>query len=187
MTSTTRMLFAFSRDGAVPGRRYWRKLNTNRVPVYGVILTAVVAVILTLPALVKVDIGGAPVPVAFFAVVSIGVIGLYVAFAIPIYLRWRAGVELRRRQLDNRLEVQVDVHRCPGRDRDHLDHRVAADVLRRHSVELRLRVEVRQLHDHRGTGALFLLWVWWHLSVKNWFTGPKHTIDDVPEQTSVTD
>jgi hypothetical protein len=31
------------------------------------------------------------VPVAFFAVVSIGVIGLYVAFAIPIFLRWKAG------------------------------------------------------------------------------------------------
>ena len=30
-------------------------------------------------------------PTAFFAVVSIGVIGLYLAFAIPIFLRWRAG------------------------------------------------------------------------------------------------
>ena len=25
--------------------------------------------------------------------------------------------------------------------------------------------------------ALLLLWIWWHLSVKKWFTGPKHTID----------
>ena len=91
MTSTTRMLFAFSRDGAVPGGQYWSKLNSNRVPVYGVVVSAVIAIILTLPALVKVDIGGAPVPVAFFAVVSIGVIGLYVAFAIPIFLRWKAG------------------------------------------------------------------------------------------------
>ncbi|WP_363094057.1 amino acid permease [Pseudonocardia sp. 73-21] len=36
MTSTTRMLFAFSRDGAVPGGTYWAKLNASRVPVYGV-------------------------------------------------------------------------------------------------------------------------------------------------------
>ena len=49
MTSTTRMLFAFSRDGAVPGHKYWSKLNKNRVPVYGVIAAAVVAVILTSP------------------------------------------------------------------------------------------------------------------------------------------
>ena len=43
---------------------------------------------MSLPAL-----GGnaAGVPVAFFAVVSIGVLGLYVAYVIPVYLRWRAG------------------------------------------------------------------------------------------------
>ncbi|MBV9920802.1 MAG: amino acid permease, partial [Pseudonocardia sp.] len=95
MTSTTRMLFAFSRDGAVPGGRMWSQLNGNRVPIYGVVLTAVIAAVLTLPALVKVDINGAPVPVAFFAVVSIGVIGLYLAFAIPIYYRWKAGDSFR--------------------------------------------------------------------------------------------
>ena len=53
------------------------------------------AALITLPALVEVNIGTdeAPiiVPTAFYAVVSIGVIGLYLAFAIPIYLRWRAG------------------------------------------------------------------------------------------------
>ncbi|MGH8862393.1 MAG: amino acid permease, partial [Jatrophihabitantaceae bacterium] len=69
MTSTTRMLFAFSRDGAVPGGRYWSKLNHKRVPVYGVIASAVIAVVLTLPALVKVDIPingvPTPTPVAF--------------------------------------------------------------------------------------------------------------------------
>jgi len=32
-----------------------------------------------------------PVPVAFHAVVSIGVVGLYLAFAIPIFQRWRKG------------------------------------------------------------------------------------------------
>ena len=26
-------------------------------------------------------------------------------------------------------------------------------------------------------GALILLWIYWHLSVKNWFTGPKTTVD----------
>ena len=31
------------------------------------------------------------IPVAFFAVVSIAVIGLYIAYVIPIYLRWRMG------------------------------------------------------------------------------------------------
>ena len=30
-------------------------------------------------------------PVAFFAVVSIGMIGLYIAYVMPVYLRWRSG------------------------------------------------------------------------------------------------
>ena len=91
MTSCTRMLFAFSRDGAVPGNKHWSRLNSRRVPVAGVILVAVIGMILTSPALIKVDIAGAAVPVAFFAVVSIGVIGLYWCFAIPIWHRWRMG------------------------------------------------------------------------------------------------
>ena len=35
-------------------------------------------------------------------------------------------------------------------------------------------------------GALLLLWIWWHVSVKNWFTGPKTTID-LPEGMSSAD
>ena len=29
--------------------------------------------------------------------------------------------------------------------------------------------------------ALIALWIYWHASVKNWFTGPKTTIDVLPE------
>ena len=56
-------------------------------------LVAVLAGIITLPALIKVDVGTAApiIPLAFYAVTSVAVIGLYLAFAIPIYLRWRHG------------------------------------------------------------------------------------------------
>ena len=27
-------------------------------------------------------------------------------------------------------------------------------------------------------GSLLLLTIWWKASAKNWFTGPKHTIDE---------
>ncbi|MDQ2838231.1 MAG: amino acid permease [Actinomycetota bacterium] len=177
MTSTTRMLFAFSRDGAVPGARYWSKLNANRVPVYGVIVSAVIAVLLTLPALVKVDIGGAPVPVAFFAVVSIGVIGLYVAFAIPIFLRWKAGSNF-----------------TPGGWTLGKKYRwmciVAVAEIAVTSVVALLPTSSGGVPFTKGfewkfvnytpivvLGALLLLWVAWHVSVKNWFTGPKTTVD----------
>src|SRR3954449_2433170 len=86
MTSASRMMYAFSRDGAVPGWRIWRRVNERRIPFNAVMAVAVLALILTLPAL-KGNKDG--VTVAFTAVVSIGVIGLYLAYVIPIFLRWR--------------------------------------------------------------------------------------------------
>jgi amino acid transporter len=180
MTSTTRMLFAFSRDGAVPGGRYWSKLNHNRVPVFGVLVSALVAVIITSPALVRVDINGAPVPVAFFAVVSIGVIGLYVAFAIPIFLRWRRG------------SAFVTGGWTLGRHYKWMAPVAVAEIVITSIIAL-LPTSSLGAPWYKGfgwasmkyvnytplvvLGALLILWVWWHTSVKNWFTGPKMTID----------
>jgi len=190
MTSTTRMLYAFSRDGAVPGSQYWSRLSANRVPVYGVILSAVIAAVLTLPALVKVNIGTADapilVPVAFFAVVSIGVIGLYVAFAIPIFLRWRAGSSFTPGQwtLGSKYRWM-----CP----------VAVVEIAITSIVALFPTSTGGVPwgDHFACkfvnytplvvfGALILLWIWWHLSVKNWFTGPKVTVD-LPPGVSAAD
>ena len=87
LTSASRMCFAFSRDRGLPGSRVLSKVNPKGVPVAAVLTMAIAALVVTLPAL----IGDAGVPYAFFAVVSIAVIGLYIAYVIPIYLRWRAG------------------------------------------------------------------------------------------------
>jgi amino acid transporter len=177
MTSTTRMLYAFSRDGAVPGGKYWSHLNHNRVPVYGVIASAVVAIILTSPALIKVDINGAPVPVAFFAVVSIGVVGLYVAFAIPIFLRWKAGSNFTPGgwSLGNKYRWMSLV--------------AVAEIVVTSIIAL-LPTSTGGMPFHTGfawkyvnytpivvLGALIILFIAWHVSVKHWFTGPKTTVE----------
>ncbi|HEY0811859.1 MAG TPA: amino acid permease [Pseudonocardia sp.] len=84
VTSASRMMFAFSRDGAVPGSLIWRRVSTNRVPVNAVIAICVLAWALMLPTLVNLAIGQV-------VGTSIAVIGLYIAFALPIILRIRAG------------------------------------------------------------------------------------------------
>lgn len=189
MTSTTRMLFAFSRDGAVPGARYWSRLNKNRVPVYGVILSAVVAVLITLPALVKVDINGAPVPVAFFAVVSIGVVGLYVAFAIPIYLRWRAGSNFipggwtlgnKYRWMCVIAAVEIAITSIIALLPTSKAGAPWSDGFGWSSMKYVNYTPIVVL------GALLVLWIGWHLSAKKWFTGPKMTID-LPAGVSAAD
>ena len=88
VTSASRMTFAFSRDGAVPGHNLWRRLGKNKAPTWAVVFVAAFAFIITIPAYKGNHAG---LPVAFLAVTSISVIGLYIAYTIPIYLRWRMG------------------------------------------------------------------------------------------------
>jgi amino acid transporter len=88
VAAASRMAFAFSRDGAVPGHSLWRRLNRHRTPTWSVLLVIVAALVITIPALFGDKAG---LPVAFFAVTSITTIGLYIAYTIPVFLRWRMG------------------------------------------------------------------------------------------------
>ena len=75
------MTFAFSRDGAVPGHNLWRRLGKSRTPTWSVLFVVVFALIITIPAYFPNHLGS---PVAFLAVTSISVIGLYIAYTIPV-------------------------------------------------------------------------------------------------------
>jgi amino acid transporter len=84
VTANSRMVYAFSRDGAVPGSQFWHKINARtRTPTNSIWFAAVGAFILGLPYLWN--------PTAYAAVVSIAVIGLYIAYGLPILLRRLAG------------------------------------------------------------------------------------------------
>ncbi len=193
LTSASRMLFAFSRDGAVPGSKYWSKLNAQKTPVYAVLAVAVAGFILTLPALWEVNIGTAEEPIltvtAFFAVVSIGVLGLYLAFAIPIWYRWRAGDAFKQGSwnLGNKWKWMAPLavgeivitslyfilplypNGAPGFMRGFLGAPGTAEV----PFDWKF-VNYAPL----VLGAILIaLWIGWHVSAKKWFTGPKNTID----------
>ena len=89
VTSNSRMLYAFSRDGAMPGSEFWHRINPRtRTPTNSIIFATVGAWILGLPYLWS--------PVAYAAVTSIAVIGLYIAYGIPILLRLLAGEKFQR-------------------------------------------------------------------------------------------
>src|SRR5207248_4325911 len=79
VTSNSRMIYAFSRDGAVPGHNLWHRLNRGRTPRNAILLAVVCSFILAVPSLWNAT--------AYVAVTSIAVIGLYIAYALPIFLR----------------------------------------------------------------------------------------------------
>jgi amino acid transporter len=89
VTSASRMMFAFSRDGAVPGWRIWRRVSRRHVPIYAVMAISVLSWALMIPTLANGAIG-------YLVGTSIAVIGLYIAFALPIVLRLRAGDSFER-------------------------------------------------------------------------------------------
>jgi amino acid permease len=174
------MMFAFSRDGAVPGSKLWSKVDKNKVPKNAVIACAAVALAITLPALVEVNIGSADapiiVPTAFYAVVSITVIGLYLAFLIPIYQRWRMGDAFKPGSwtLGNKYKWMAPIAI------------VEIIVI---SIYFILPTTPMGWPSNEGFDikfvnyapilvgtSLLVLWLWWHASVKKWFKGPKTTV-----------
>ncbi len=80
VTANSRMTFAFARDNALPGSKIWSRVNPRTgTPTNSIWLCVVLSIILASPALIS--------PVAYFAVTSIAVIGLYIAYVIPVFLR----------------------------------------------------------------------------------------------------
>jgi hypothetical protein len=181
MTSASRMTFAFSRDGAIPGSRLWSSLSANRVPANAVMLVAVVAALITLPALKEVNIGTPDkpliVPVAFYAVVSVAVIGLYLAFLIPIWLRWRMGDAFQPGSWTNGSKYKwmnlVAVAEIAVISVYFIMPFVPAGVPFTDGFDWKFVNYAPIL----TIGSLLVLAVWWQVSARKWFKGPKHTID----------
>ena len=89
VTANSRMIYAFSRDGALPGSAFWHRVNKRtRTPTNAIWLAAAGALILGLPYLWN--------SAAYFAVTSIAVIGLYIAYVTPTFLRLRQGESFQR-------------------------------------------------------------------------------------------
>ena len=89
VTANSRMIYAFSRDGALPGSGVWHQVNKRtRTPTNAIWLAAGGALILGLPYLWNYA--------AYAAVTSIATIGLYIAYVTPTFLRLRLGEDFKR-------------------------------------------------------------------------------------------
>ncbi|MET8833650.1 amino acid permease [Micromonospora sp. NPDC004540] len=182
VTSMSRMAYAFSRDRAVPGWRLWSRVNRNGTPVNAIIAATLAGLVLTLPALYQ----KAGVPVAFYAVVSVAVIGLYLSFLIPIFLRLRMGDRFvpgpwtlgRRYKLLGWIAV------------------IEIAIISVYFVLPIVPAGVPGNAEFSWTavnyaplaigGVLLGVAIWWYASARKWFTGPRRTVE-VPAQRSTVD
>jgi amino acid transporter len=171
VTAASRMMFAFSRDGAVPGRHLWRRISTQRVPVYAVGAIAVLSWALMLPTLANGAIG-------YLVGTSIAVIGLYIAYGVPIYLRWRAGDSFQPGAWSL------------GRNYRWINPLAVAWIILIVILFLMPTVPTA-IPWHSGFdwnvvnyapitvgGVLVLVGVWWLVSARKWFVGPVREGDE---------
>ena len=173
VTSASRMMFAFSRDGAIPGHRMWRKVSAReRVPVNSVWAIAVLAWALMLPTLKN--------PVVGYAVgTSVAVIGLYIAFVLPIILRYRKGESFERgawhlgrhyRWIDPLAIVWIALI-CILFLLPLFPDGIPGKASGNHYFLQVNWIDVNYAPLTVG-GAFILFAGWWVISAKNWFKGP---------------
>src|SRR3954471_9962413 len=173
VTSCSRMMYAFSRDRAVPGWRIWTRLNHHRVPAMAVIASCVLALLMTAPALE----GDGNIPYAFFAVVSICVIGLYIAYVMPVFLRWRMGdafepgpwtLGAKYKWINPAAIIWVAI--CVV---------IFCLPFTPSAVPWNDKFDIRYLNYAPITvgGLLLIVGVWWLVRARHTFTGPVRTVE----------
>ena len=174
LTSASRMCYAFSRDGAIPGWRIWSRVNQRRVPFNAVLFMAVCAAIITVPAYFpqqRRHPGRVP-----RRRLDRGHRALH-RLRDPDLPALAHGRRVRGRALDQRPQVQLDEPdrgRLGGVSSRHLH---PADDARRRAVATTSSTGTLVNYAPLVTGGLFLaVGIWWLVSAKHTFTGPRHTI-----------
>jgi amino acid permease (GABA permease) len=166
VTANSRMIYAFSRDGALPGSKFWHRVNPKtRTPTNAIWLAAGGALILGLPYLWN--------NTAYVAVTSIAVIGLYVAYVMPTFLRLRLGSRFKAGPWQlGRWSRPIGIIACVW----------VAFIF----VLFMLPTVSPITHTNFNYTVVAVVVVvgfagiWWLLSAHKWFTGPK--VQGTPEE-----
>jgi amino acid permease (GABA permease) len=166
VTANSRMIYAFSRDGALPGSKFWHQVNPKtRTPTNAIWLAAGGALILGLPYLWN--------NTAYVAVTSIATIGLYVAYVMPTFLRLRLGSRFKAGPWQlGRWSRPIGIIACVW----------VAFIF----VLFMLPTVSPITHTNFNYAVVAVVVVvgfagiWWLLSARKWFTGPK--VQGTPEE-----
>ncbi|KAJ7173578.1 APC amino acid permease [Mycena filopes] len=165
----SRVVFAFARDNALPGSRWWKKMNSNAVPVnavWFVIFWSSIFGLLGFSVTALTSLAGA------------SVIGLYTSYAAPIFLRITSG----RDKLEpgpfslGRWSTPIGV--------------IAVSWVTFIVIMLLFPPGQETTADSMNYAVLIIMSVFifatvsWVTSAHKWFHGPVRNVDDVVEKRS---
>jgi amino acid transporter len=153
------MIYAFSRDGALPASAFWHRINPRtRTPTNAIWLAAGGALVLGLPYLFNTT--------ANAAVTSIAVIGLYIAYVTPTFLRLRRGEEFQRGPWHlGRWSRPIGIIAVVWV--------VFITVLFMLPTVSPVTASSFNYTPIAVLAVLGFAGIWWLVSARNWFTGPK--------------
>jgi amino acid transporter len=174
LTSASRTWYAFSRDRGIPGWWLFRRVNRDRVPFYAVLAVSFFSLVITVPALWS---NAAGIAWAFPAITGICTVGLYIAYILPVYLRYRAGDSLEtgpwtlghRYKLVNILAMAFVVLVV-----------ISLSLPFTHaSVPWNDDFDITTVNYSPLVLVVGLLvGIWWAVSAKNRYTGPVRTLEE---------
>lgn len=175
-TASSRMMYAFSRDGAVPGSRLWSKLTSRHVPANAVAVIVVFAWLLLVPSMLVPEEKSF---VAYFAATSVAVIALYISYGIPIYLRLRAGDDFEAGEwsLGGKYKIVGTIAVLWIAFISVLFMIPTADAGLPWNKDFTWDL-VNYAPLTLG-GSILIVGLWWVLSARKWFTGPKRTLAEI--------
>ncbi len=184
LTSASRMSFAFSRDGAIPGHNLWRRLSSKRTPTWSVLFVTAFAIIVTIPAYFPDKAGE---PIAFLAVTTLSTVGLYIAYTIPTYLRWRMRDKFtpgpwtlgkKYKWINLIAIVWVALYTIIGSLPFHPEAVFFKSGFTWSAVNYAPLVLI---------GIIGAVTIWWLVSARHTFTGPVRTIDETDAEIALPD
>lgn len=172
VTANSRMAYAFSRDGALPGSRLWSRVNARTgTPTNSIWLCVVCSIVLVLPALWN--------NTAYFAATAIAVIGLYVAYVTPVFLRLRD------------KDFQVGPWNLGRWSKPVGWLSVIWVIIICILFILPTTYPITVLNFNYTIVAVAIVLggasLWWVAGARKWFTGPRHNIDETaPAEAAVS-
>jgi amino acid transporter len=179
VTANSRMVYAFSRDGALPASKLWHRINPRtRTPTNAVWLGVSLSILVGFLTFIQSD----NYAVAFFVLVGFCAVGLYVAYVIPVWLRLR----------------KPDFKQGPWNLRGY--SKLVGWIVVVYVVFINLMflapqfgpvsafwppwggdipgTDIARVNNFNFTGPfmiglLIAIWIYWEVSAKKWFKGPQ--------------
>ncbi len=156
VTTNSRMIYAFSRDNAIPFSKVWHQLDAGRTPRNAIILSAICAFVLAVPSVFSFT--------TYVAITSISTIGLYISYVIPIFLRMRAKNFQRGPWHLGSWSRPIGVIAIVWT--------IFISILFMLPTISPVNIVTFNYTPVVVLGALVILVIWWMTSVRHWFKGP---------------